>query len=344
MDLNATNRSIEAARQQNNPDQLAEALLVHVNALIEALQLDQAQQALDEAANIYCQAGKSDDEAHCHHLMATIFRLQGHFEEAKSHAMRSRRIVAPNTLTALAATIELGEIALAQGNGLDATDSFTQAMAQGTVLNQSTENRANLLRKRAIAWVISNHPQNAVQDADTASALLLQLGESGTALRVLIEVATALQQRKETEAANCLQQKAVEVAERANDHSALADLCLLEATQAIEQRDIPRAITAARSARTHALEAVAPLPYISAAVAISQLAETTGNHLAAYEALVVGWATVSDLLGQEVARSMFEPQLLNLRARWGSQLFNEVKLAYEARRRSECDRYRPCPS
>jgi tetratricopeptide (TPR) repeat protein len=335
MDLNATTQSLETARQHNNSDQLAEALLLHANALIEALQLDQAQEMLNEAANMYCQAGKRDDEAHCHHLMANICRLQGHFEEAKSYAMRSRKIVAPNTLMALAATIELGEIALAQGKASDATDALTQAIAEGIALNQSTNTQANLLRKRAIAWVISNRPQEAVQDADTASNLLVQLGEPETALRVLIEVATALQQREETEASNHLQLKAIDVAERANDHSALADLCLLEATRSIAQRNIPRAMTAAHSARTHALKAVAPLPYINAAVAISQLAEETGDRLAAYEALAVGWVTVSDLLGREVARSMFEPKLLNLRDRWGVQSFSEIRLTYEAQRRSE---------
>jgi len=57
--------------------------------------------------------------------------------------------------------------------------------------------------------------------------------------------------------------------------------------------------------------------------------------LTAYEVLaVVDWVTVSDVLGREVASSMFEPKLLELRDRWGVKTFNEVKLAYEEKRRS----------
>jgi tetratricopeptide (TPR) repeat protein len=338
MDLNTADQALLLARQQCNPDQLAEALLIHANVLAEALQLSQAQQEIDEAATINHQVGKAEDEAHCLQLAATVCRLQGKWAEAEKRATRSRYLATPNTAIALAAITELGEIALAQGNATVATDAFNHAIAEARALNQPTVTQAALLRKRAITWVISNRPQDSVQDAETASALLLQTGKTQTALRVLIEIATALQQQKETEAANHLRQKAMGAAEKANDHSALADLCLLEATQAIEQRNIVTAMTAAQAARTHALEAIAPLPYISAAVTISQLAEAMGDHLAAYEALAVGWVTVSDLLGREVARSMFEPKLLELRDRWGIEIFKDIKSTYEAQRRGKSDK------
>lgn len=335
MDLNTADQALLLARQQCNPDQLAEALLIHANALAEALQLSQAQQEIDEAATIHHQAGKSEDEAHCLQLAATVCRLQGKWAEAENRATRSQQLAPPHTLISLAATIELGEIALAQGKAPLAIETFTQSIAEASVLNQPTMTQATLLRKRAIAWVISDRPQDAVQDTETALALLLQLGDSQTALRTMIEIATALQQRQALEAAYYLRQKATQTAEQTNDHSALADLCLLEVTQAIEQKDIPKAMTFAQTARIHALEAVAPLPYISAAVTISQLAEATGDRLAAYEALAVGWVTVSDLLGREVARSMFEPKLLELCDRWGIEIFKDVKSTYEEQRREQ---------
>ena len=53
----------------------------------------------------------------------------------------------------------------------------------------------------------------------------------------------------------------------------------------------------------------------------------------AYEALVVGWVTVADLLGNDAARAAFEPALRKLRERWGAVVFGEVKQAYETNRK-----------
>ena len=94
---------------------------------------------------------------------------------------------------------------------------------------------------------------------------------------------------------------------------------------------VPAALAAARSAREHALQAVAPAQYASTALAIAQLSEVIGDRLGSYAALATGWATLGDLLGQELASATFEPKLRELRDRWGADSFDAVKATYEHR-------------
>ena len=99
------------------------------------------------------------------------------------------------------------------------------------------------------------------------------------------------------------------LAEAAHDHDAIADLLLLHAAPPVEQGQINEAAMAAREA---ALQAVAPMLYVSAALTIAQRAEARGDRVDAYEALARGWATLGDLLGPDTARATFVPQLERL--------------------------------
>ena len=54
--------------------------------------------------------------------------------------------------------------------------------------------------------------------------------------------------------------------------------------------------------------------------------------MGAYEALAVGWVTLADLLGGDLARLAFEPKLMEIRERWGAPAFDTVKKIYEAHR------------
>jgi hypothetical protein len=74
--------------------------------------------------------------------------------------------------------------------------------------------------------------------------------------------------------------------------------------------------------------------YVAAAQAIAELTEAGGDRAGAYESLAVGFVTVADLLGKEIAHACFDPALLGLRTRWGPEGFDAVKRAYEARRRA----------
>jgi hypothetical protein len=112
----------------------------------------------------------------------------------------------------------------------------------------------------------------------------------------------------------------------------LADLHLLLTAHALDRRDGAAAMAAAQAARTEALAANAPTSYSGAALAIAQLAESAGDRLGAYEALAVGWVTLADLLGRDLARMTFEPKLKEMRERWGATAFDEIKKMYEAHR------------
>jgi tetratricopeptide (TPR) repeat protein len=68
---------------------------------------------------------------------------------------------------------------------------------------------------------------------------------------------------------------------------------------------------------------------------LARLAEHAGDDLGAYGTLATGWATVSDLLGPELARAAFEPVLREMRLRWGGERFDAARGAHEAARRAK---------
>ncbi len=117
-------------------------------------------------------------------------------------------------------------------------------------------------------------------------------------------------------------------ARAAHDEAALGALESLNASAALESRD-------ADAARTHALAARAPETYIDAALALSRLAEHVNDDTTAYGTLASGWATVSDLLGADLARAAFEPLLREQRLCWGAGRFDAARTAYEATRRAQ---------
>jgi tetratricopeptide (TPR) repeat protein len=332
-DIQALDNRITESRKQENLDDLAEALVIRANALVEVGQIAQARLDLDEAANIHHTCARIYDEARCTHLAATLCRLEGNLDAAQSRAEYAAQLATPGTPIAVSTATELGEIALLRGEAPAAAVAYGRAIAEGKTAGLIESAQAALLRKRAIALVASNRYPEAVQDLETAYSLLLQIDDQTNALRTLIETATALQQSGNLARAEQVRRDALAIAEQTADYHAMADLYILESAQAVEQKNIPLAMTAAQFAQTHALKAVAPIPYISAAITISQLAEASGDYLSAYEALAVGWVTLSDLLGREIAKSTFEPKLIEIRDRWGIETFNQVKSIYEAKRR-----------
>jgi hypothetical protein len=88
-----------------------------------------------------------------------------------------------------------------------------------------------------------------------------------------------------------------------------------------------------REARQHALDGVAPLAYVAAAIAESSLAEHAGDDESAYGSLATGYATLGDLVGKQVSASTVEGPLLELRRRWGPDRGAAAKAASEATRR-----------
>ena len=331
-----SDQALASARDRGDPDALAEALAVHANALVKAGRLTEAQKEIDEVAAIHRSRGRPDDEARYTTLAATLSRLTGDLEGARSRASHALSIVPSDSPAATAATTELVDIALAQRNTSEAA-SLAERVLTAATTGLPNAVRATLLRKRANALASMGRLQEAAAELAKALAILRDNGEGPAARRTMVELATALQQTDAT-AAERVRKEAMDDAVAASDFAVVADLHLLEATHATQHRDGDAAMAAALSARDAALKGVSPAAYISAAAAISSLADKRNDRLGAYEALAVGWATLRDLLGDIAAQKAFEPLLLRLRARWGSAAFDEVKSRYEARRRAELSR------
>ena len=124
-----------------------------------------------------------------------------------------------------------------------------------------------------------------------------------------------------------------DAAEAGDDHRALAELLLLDALDRLQASDLEGARAAAHRARVEALAAPDPVTYVAASMAVSGTEEAAGDHVAAYGALAAGWASLADLVGAEVAASVWRPILLATRQRWGAVAFANVKTLHDDRRR-----------
>jgi len=323
------------ARQRGDADDLAEALALDANALLQKGRFAQARAELDEAAAIHRSRGRVYDEARCLQFAATVSRFEGRLDEARQRATQALGLVKQTGPIAVSAFAELGEIALALGRFREAADEYGASLEAGRTTGLVDTARAALLRKRAIALANTAAFDDAVRDLDAAGRLLQAAGDRGGATRVLIEKATALRHAGRHDEAEGTAMAALDDARQGPDHAALTDLHLFFAAAALDRRDAGAAMTSALAARQEALAATAPTSYVSAAVAIAQLAESAGDRAAAYEALAAGWATVSDLLGADAARATFKPLLTDARSRWGSEAFDAIKSRYEAGRRQQ---------
>ena len=336
--LERTTTRLNQARQSGDADAIAEALAVHANALIQHGQLGLAQQALEEASNIHSSRGRTYDVARCLQMAGTLCRFQGRLDEAEKLVTRALDFVDGAGPIAVSGYAELGEIAMASGRAANAAAEYQAALDAGRSTGLIDSARATLLRKRAVALVSTKDYPTAVRDLQTAYELLINAGERPAATRTLIEKATALQHARQFTEAEAVIRAAMELAQSAVDHAALADIHLLSATQALEQHDTGAALLASQTARSEALAGNAATSYIGAAHAIAQLREAAGDRLGAYEALAVGWVTLGDLLPKDLARAAFEPKLREMRERWGQDAFDETKKKYEAIRRQALGR------
>jgi hypothetical protein len=118
------------------------------------------------------------------------------------------------------------------------------------------------------------------------------------------------------------------------DASSLAQLAMLDVALLVQEGHLEAAMYAAEQARQHALDAVAPMDYLASCITLAELADRQDDHLRAYEVMAVALVTLGDLLGRDQARALAEPELRDLRRRWGVEEFATVKAAYEERRRA----------
>jgi tetratricopeptide (TPR) repeat protein len=333
--LQVSTLRLAEARQRADADDIAAALATHANDLLRSGRTTDARTELDEAAGIHRARGRVYDEARCTQFAGTLCRLEGDLDEAMLRCTRALTLCEARGPIAVSAYAELGEIALAQGDSLDAANAYGAALDAGEGADLVDAARAAILRKRAVALTAASRYQEATRDLETAYDLLVRTGDRAGAIRALIEEATGFRHAGLVADAERIISRAMGPAKQDGDHAALADLHLLLTAQALDRHDAAAAMSSAQTARAEALAANAPTSYIGAAHAIGQLAESAGDLLAAYDALATGWVTLGDLLGGDLARISFEPKLKEMRERWGAAAFEEVKKSYEARRRRD---------
>jgi tetratricopeptide (TPR) repeat protein len=333
--LQRANERLAEARRRGRPPEIAEALALHANALIQAGEIAAARRDLDEAAAIQAAAGRVTDEARCLQMSGALCRFQNAWDDAAARELRALELVGHKGAIAVSAYAELGEIEFARARPAESASQYRAALEASAAAGVNASVRAPLLRKRARALAAAKQYEEAVRDLESAFQILLEAGDRTNAAQALIEEATAVQQMGRFAEAEPVIRRAMDLAQTAGDHGALAEIHLLWATQALERRDAAAAMAEARAARTEALAGNAPTAYIGAAHAISQLAEAAGDRLGAYEALATGWATVAGLPHPSLARAAFEPVLKAMRERWGEAAFDQVKKNYEDARRQQ---------
>ena len=333
MSIDAARARVARAREQGTDRGLAEALAALAADLVPAGDLAAAREALDEASKLHADAGRAGDERHCSQFAATLSRLLGDTEGARARAARAAELSPQGSPGAISAHAELGETALASGNLEAAAAEFGDALRHADRFPLAPADRAALLRKQAAALEADDRTTLAVEALDEAYGVLEKANDHTLALRVRIEAITALQNAGRNHEADMRRAEAFTAARRLNDAHALADLELLESAAALAASDAGAALAAATRSREHALNAVAPVSYMAAAIAIAELHEAAGDKVAAYGALASGYATLGDLLGSAAASDSFGTKLAECRDRWGAQAFADAKIAYEAQRK-----------
>ena len=118
----------------------------------------------------------------------------------------------------------------------------------------------------------------------------------------------------------------------------LAELLVLRARLARAGGETTKALDYARRSRDSALQATAPVSYLAASVEMAESFQSRGDYADAYGTLATAWATLSDLLGNDTARSWIEPCLIAYQVRWGEVGFQHAKSGYESQRRARLKR------
>lgn len=326
---------LAAARAAGDDDRVADLLAQRATALVDAGRFEEARRGLEEAAAIHATRARPVDQARCLSFAATLYRATGELDEARDRATRAAEIAPDTTAALVSAQTELGETETLAGKFELAVGHFGRALEVGTRAGLTPLSRAALHRARARAAAAAGALDDAAADLGVARSLYQQLDRAEDDRRTAVELASALQSAGRDDELTRLIAEVRAQAVEATDHPVLADLELLEAARSIERNQVEAAIGSATRARDHALAGVVPTAYAGAAIALADLHEAEGDRVAAYESLAVGWATLGDLLGEEVARATFESKLQAQRQRWGDQAFIEARDTYYERRRSQ---------
>jgi tetratricopeptide (TPR) repeat protein len=242
---------------------------------------------------------------------------------------------------AVSISAESAEIAFSAGRYQEAIEAWTIALDRARESGLKEEGMSAILRRRAAVYVADRQMERAKADFDEAHQMLESAGANEAADFVLIDQAQLLSrvnQWDETE--RIVARLETKLAGKEVSPHLLAEILVLRAKIARARGNAPEALDYALRSRQAALEAVAPVTYFAASVEVAESHQAQNDFTDAYGTLTTAWATLSDVLGRDTARSWVEPCLLACQIRWGEEVFEKAKNEYEARRR-ELKRHAP---
>ena len=320
----------------NTPDDQAYALMQSAVSLIQQGHWAEAAASLEKAAEIHDQAGRAYDQARCLQLAATLRRSTAQPDKARSLLERAVAVAPGDQPLAIAILTEQAETAFAENRYEEAVVAYTGALNEARQAGLKAEELSALLRRRAAASIALGKIQEAAADFDEAFQSLDVASGREVASFLRIEQAGLLWRHgyyDETEQVIAALETGLDGEEVSPQ--LLAEVLVARARLSRSAGQADMATTYADRARDAALQAVAPVSYFSASVELAETLQIRGDYVGAYGTLTTAWATLADLLGEDVASSWVEPVLLAYAVRWGEPTFQQAKSAYEAQRRSE---------
>ena len=333
--MQTTEQRLGYARRKGQPGPLAMALTDHAGQLSQHGRLSEARALLDEAAVLHHQLHNAYDEVRCLHLAATLSRFIGDLDGSCERATRALHLAQAHTQEAASSAAELAECWSVHGDAQQSAHYWRIAIEHAEAAGALPAPLAGMYRRHAMSLAGIAQWDDAFDALLQARELYVSQNDKTNALRALIETTTALiEQGKLADAYNYWDKSWLE-AQAIHDLPAQADLRLIQASLFLKSGEGNAARDTAAQARQAALDANMPVNYVTASMMIAELAEHAHDLEASYAALATGWATLSDLLGREVAAESFRPRLQALRDRIGDARFAEIKHAYEAKRREE---------
>jgi len=330
-ELEALDARVAAARRAPGERELEDALLTRVNARMRSGRMEEATTDLDELVELHRAAGRTREAIRCLHLSATSRRFAGDVDGAIAQARAAWEEAPQHTPLKVSAATELGESYLSRQEGALALGWFERALSQGEAIGMVAAARGALLRKQADAAAIYARYALAALNLRAAREAFDQASDAVAALECEVQEASAWVEAGEFSQAVAALRSADRKAKVRGDDRTLARLHLAWAAVSVHRGDLKAAVSFAERARSQALQAVDGITYTGAAVALSELHAKLDRRQEAYAALAVGWVTLADLVGKELAQAAFAPKLRALADAWGHEAFAEVRDAYSRR-------------
>ncbi|WP_321963642.1 hypothetical protein [Paraburkholderia sp. J7] len=310
----------------STPDS-ADAWLAAAIAQLRQGDLEGAARALEQAAG--AQAASPLDRARSLQLAASLRSALGQAQAASALAGQAAAVLPGDVPSEGAALARQAEEDEAAARWRDAAQRYGDALAkirEARPTQLGADAQIALLRLRAACLIAEGEFAGAAADFDAACAL------AGPRIAAFLQ----------TEHARLLSNAGAFDAVRnvlplpdPNDAQLTAEVAVEHARLERAAGHWDAARLAAGEARAKALEAVAPVPYFASSVELAEVFDALGQRVDAYTSLATACATLSDLLGPDVARSWVEPCLLALRLRWGDADFAAVKREHDGRRRAQ---------